>query len=232
MKKKILIGLGIIVLLVIGLLCYIVVSDLVQEKKLNNELYEISEMANAQNIDIDAIYERLNRTLTKNDYAKVEKAFKSYLRDNFDNSIRIAELLNDERIVTILTAENYLEDGKDFIETKQYINETRIELEKCKQAYIDFFTEEKAMSYINKYELDSYYIDLYMEEFVGDIESGIEDKTIENSIDEIIEILNISEQVIILLSENPNSWEIQGDNIVFNNDSLSNEYDNLLNQLS
>lgn len=232
MKKKILIGLGIIVLLVIGLLCYIVVSDLVQEKKLNNELYEISEMANAQNIDIDAIYERLNRTLTKNDYAKVEKAFKSYLRDNFDNSIRIAELLNDERIVTILTVENYLEDGKDFIETKQYINETRIELEKCKQAYIDFFTEEKAMSYINKYELDSYYIDLYMEEFVGDIESGIEDKTIENSIDEIIEILNISEQVIILLSENPNSWEIQGDNIVFNNDSLSNEYDNLLNQLS
>lgn len=232
MKKKIFIGVGIIVLLVIGVLGYTIVSDLGQEEKLKTELTEINDMSNAQDIDVDAIYERLDRTVTKGDYAKVEKAFKNYLRDNFDNILKITEILNDEKLVTILTAENYLEDGKEFNNTKKYIEETRSNLEKYKQEYKDFFTEEKAMSYINDYGLDSYYTDLYKDEYVGDIESAGADKTVENSIDEIIDLLNISEQVIDLLSENPNNWEIQGDNIVFDNDSLSNQYDNLLNQLS
>lgn len=231
MKKKILIGVGIVVLLVIGVLGYIVISDLGQEDKLKKELNEISEMANSQNINVDDIYERLDRTITKDDYAKVEKAFKNYLRDNFDNSIRIAEILNDDKIVTILTAENYLKDGKKFVETKKYIEEIRTELEKCKQQYIEFFTEEKAMSYINNYKLDSYYVDLYEDEFVGDIETEGEDKTVESSINEIINVLNISEQVINLLSENPNSWEIQGKNIVFDNDYLSDQYDALIKSL-
>lgn len=231
MKKKILIGVGIVVLLVIGVLGYIVISDLGQEDKLKKELNEISEMANSQNINVDDIYERLDRTITKDDYAKVEKAFKNYLRDNFDNSIRIAEILNDDKIVTILTAENYLKDGKKFVETKKYIEEIRTELEKCKQQYIEFFTKEKAMSYINNYKLDSYYVDLYKDEFVGDIETEGEDKTVESSINEIINVLNISEQVINLLSENPNSWEIQGKNIVFDNDYLSDQYDALIKSL-
>lgn len=231
MKKKILIGIGIIVLLIIGVLAYSIVTDLIQEEKLRTELNEISEMSNAQEINVEAIYERLDRTITKGDYAEVEKAFKNYLRDNFDNCIRIAEILNDEKIVTILTANNYLEDGKDFIETKKYIENTKSELEKCKQEYIEFFTEEKAMSYINNKGLDSYYIDLYKDEFVGDIENSNEDKIVENSINEIIEVLNISKQIIDFLSENKNSWEIDGENIVFDNDNLSNQYDELINSL-
>lgn len=232
MKKKLLVVIGIIVLLVVGVFAYFVISDLGQEEKLKNELNEISEMANTKNIDIEKTYERLDRTITKGDYAEVEKSFKSYLKDNFDNSIKIAKMLNDEKIVNILTVNNYVEDGKDFIETKKYIENTRNELEKCKQEYIEFFTEEKAMSYIKDKGLDSYYTDLYKQEFVGDIESHIDDKTVENSIDDIIEILNISEQVIEMLSDNQNSWQIDGENIVFNNTKLSNEYNRLLNQLS
>lgn len=231
MKKKILMGIGIIVLLIIGVLIYSIVMDLIQEEKLKTEINEISEMSNAQEINVEEIYKRLDRTITKSDYAEVEKAVKNYLRDNFDNSIRIAEILNDEKIVTILTVNNYLEDGKDFIETKKYIENTKSELEKCKQKYIEFFTEEKAMSYINNKGLDSYYIDFYKNEFVGDIENSNDDKIVENSINEIIEFLNISKQIIDLLSENKNSWEIDGENIVFDNENLSNQYDELINSL-
>ena len=86
------------------------------------------------------------------------------------------------------------------------------------------------MSYINDKGLDSYYTDLYKQEFVGDIESS-NDGVVESSIDEIIAILNTSEKILNLLSENQNDWEIEGENIVFSNDSLSNEYDELINSL-
>ena len=71
---------------------------------------------------------------------------------------------------------------------------------------------------------------LYEQEFVGDMDS-IKDTTVEDSIDDIIEILNISEKVLNLLSENPNSWTIDGENIVFSNNSLSNQYDELINSI-
>ena len=91
-------------------------------------------------------------------------------------------------------------------------------------------TKEKAMSYIEDKGLDSYYVDLYEQEFVGDMDS-IKDTTVEDSIDDIIEILNTSEKVLNLLSENPNSWTIEGENIVFSNDNLSNQYNELINSI-
>ena len=87
------------------------------------------------------------------------------------------------------------------------------------------------MSYINDKGLDSYYIDLYKNEIVGDIESANDTSEVENSIDEIISILNKSEEVINFLVENKNNWKIENDTIVFNNNNLADQYDELISQL-
>ena len=233
MKKKIFIGIGVVLVLIVITIGYFVVTDLNQESKLENELIEISDMVNEDNVDIDAVYERLNSTVTTGDYKVVEIAFKTYLKDNFDNTLKIAEILEDEQLVNILTPENYLNDGKDFIKTKEYITTTKTNLEKYKQSYIEFFTEEKAMSYINDKGLDDYYIDLYKDSYVGDIEneSSEDIKVVEESIDDIIEILNVSEEVINFLIDNKDSWNIEDNYIVFSNDELSNKYDSLLDKL-
>lgn len=231
MKKKILIVILIIIVIALIGVGYFVYTDLKQEEKLKIELTELSELSNAQDIDINEINNRLDRIVTKGDYAAVENAFKTYLRENFDNSIQIANMLNDDKITTLLTVENYQENGKDFTNSKEYITTTRATLEDCKNKYTEFLTEEKAMSYINDKGLDSYYTDLYKEEFVGDMSSALQDTTVQDSIDEIIELLNTSEKVLNLLSENQDSWEIDGENIVFNNENLSNQYDELINSL-
>lgn len=231
MKKKILIVLLIIIVIALVGVGYFVFTDMMQEDKLKTELSELNDLVNAENIDMDAINEKLDRRITTGDYEKVEDAYKSYLRDNFDNSIQIANILNDEKITTLLTVENYESDGKDFTESKEYITNTRETLEECKAKYTEFLTEEKAMSYINDKGLDSYYTDLYKNEFIGDMSSASQDTTVQDSIDEVIGILNTSEEVLNLLSENQNAWEIEGENIVFNSESLSNEYDELINSL-
>lgn len=172
MKKKILIVLLIIIVIALIGVGYFVFSDMQQEDKLKTELSELDQLVNAENIDMDAINDRLDRTVTKGDYAVVEDAFKSYLRDNFDNSIQIANILNDEKITTLLK-----------------------------------------------------------EEFIGDMDSMPKDTTVQDSIDEVIGVLNTSEEVLNLLSQNQDSWEIDGENIVFSNESLSNQYESLINSL-
>ena len=231
MKKKILIVLLIIIVIALVGVGYFVFTDMMQEDKLKTELSELNDLVNAENIDMDAINEKLDRRITTGDYEKVEDAYKSYLRDNFDNSIQIANILNDEKITTLLTVENYESDGKDFTESKEYITNTRTTLEDCKNKYTEFLTEEKAMSYINDKGLDSYYTDLYKNEFIGDMSTAAQDTTVQTSIDEVITILNTSEEVLNLLSENQNNWEIDEENISFNNESLSNQYDELVNSL-
>ena len=77
MKKKIFIGIGVVLALIVITIGYFVVTDLNQESKLENELIEISDMVNEDNVDIDAVYERLNSTVTNGDYRVVEVAFKT-----------------------------------------------------------------------------------------------------------------------------------------------------------
>ncbi len=231
MKKKILIALLIIIVIALVGVGYFVFTDMEQEEKLKTELSELNDLVNAENIDMDAINEKLERRITTGDYEKVEDAYKSYLKDYFDNSMQITNILNDEKITTLLTVENYESDGKDFTESKEYITNTRETLEECKAKYTEFLTEEKAMSYINDKGLDSYYTDLYKNEFIGDMSTAAQDTTVQTSIDEVITILNTSEEVLNLLSENQNSWEIDGENISFNSESLSNQYDELVKSL-
>lgn len=232
MKKKILIIVGIIILIVIGVIAYFVITDLQQEGKLTAELQEISNLVNNQNVDIDQINERLDRTVTRGDYAVVEQSFKQYLKDNFDVSMKIADILNDEKLTTILTADNYKQDGKDFVETKNYISTTRDQLETYKTEYKDFFTEDKVMSYINDKNLDSYYTDLYKQELVGDIESDNETEVVESAVNDVIGILDIYEEVINFLVDNQNSWNVQDDTIEFTSESLQNQYNSLIDKLS
>ena len=232
MKKKILIIVGIIIPIVIGVIAYFVITDLQQEDKLTAELQEISNLVNSQNIDTDQINERLDRTVTRGDYAVVEQSFKQYLKDNFDVSMKIADILNDEKLTTILTADNYKQDGKDFVETKNYISTTRDQLETYKTEYKDFFTEDKVMSYINDKNLDSYYTDLYKQELVGDIESDNETEVVESAINDVIGILDIYEEVINFLVDNQNSWNVQDDTIEFTSESLQNQYNSLIDKLS
>ena len=229
MKKKILIGVLAVIVVALVAICYFVFKDGKQEQKLKDELVEISNLTNVTPIDVDAINKKLEETITTGDYATVEKAMKSYLKDSFDNMVRIAELLNDERITGILTAENYQEDGPNFVETKAYITSTIQELETRKNNYQEYLTEEKAMSYIENKGLDDYYINFYKTEIVKDMES--DDTTVADSIDGIIEILRNSEKVIDFLITNKDNWKIENDSVVFSNEDLSNQYINLISQI-
>ena len=230
MKKKIIIIIAIIVAIFIGIVTYFVINDLNQENKLRDEISYLDELINSENIDIDKINEVLDRNVTKDDYQKVEKAYKLYLSESFNVVLTITNILEDEKLTNILTVSNYEKDGPDFVVSKEYLETTKEVLGDSKTNYYTQLDEEKALSYLDTNQLDSYYIDLY-KELLGDIESEYSNQTVANSIDDIISIIDISLEALDFLSENRNSWTIKDEQIVFNNQSLTDEYNEIISKL-
>ena len=230
-KKIIFIVIGIIILVLLGIFGYMVVDEMNQTNKLIVEVDEISQMFNQTSIDYDAIEQKLTTNVSKGDYLVVEKAVKQYLSDGLTSMKELQEIVDDDRITTLLTIENYSEDGPDFVNTKEYIQNTRTTSENLKNQFISYTTQEKMDEYISDKGLDEYYIELYNELMGGDkiMQSDIEE--LESSLDSIINMLNNTEIVIDFLIENKDSWQVQGENIMFFSNELVNEYNELTSNI-
>ena len=233
MKKKILIIAGIILVLIVAIIAYTVVTDMKQEEKLTEEFKYIDGLVEKEETETDEIKEALERTVTtRGDYLKTEKAYKQYLKDAYKNMETMTNILEDEKIENSLTAQNYKEDGPEFEETKKYLAETKQSLEDGKNKFYELLTEDGAMKYIKDQNVNSYYEEIYNKEIQGYI--NLEEKegdTLKDSIDDVINVLTISEKVINFLSEHKDSWEIEDDSIVFDTEKLSDEYDNLISEI-
>lgn len=231
--KKAIIGVIIAIVLVavvgIGIL---VVKDFKQEDILRQEMLEFENLTRAENIDLDQIDQRIRELKTTGDYGVLEKAMKDYLADVVNASVSIANVLNDERMVNALTPENYVEDGPDFVQTKQFLEEAKGQIEQYKTEIMTLLTNEGAMSYIENKNLDQYYIDLYKEIALSE-DTALEEDTaeLEASLDEAARIIDIESQIINFLSENKDGWEIQDENIVFNTQTLQDQYNEYVSQI-
>ena len=232
MKKKIFIIISVIVLIMVAFLAYIFISDMIQEKKLQEEFSYIDGLMENEESQTDEIKEALNRNITKGDYLEVETSYKQYLKDTFQNMEDITKVLDDENIANILSTVNYQKDGPEFINTKKYIEETRKSLEDGKNKYYELLTKDGAMNYINNKDIDDYYKDLFKEEIDKYVEKEeFNDKTVDESLSDVIKVLNTAEKIINLLSENKNSWEIEDDSIVFETQKLSDQYEELTSEI-
>ncbi len=234
MKKKVIIIVTVVIVVLaisLGGFAYFVSSGLKQEEKLTAEMTELNELVDKEDYDKNAVKERLDRVITKGDYAIVEKACKQYLSDISVIGQKIDDILSDDSISELLSTENYKTDGPEFSNTKKYITETKQSLAELKSNYSELLTEDKIMSYITNKELDSYYTDLYRKELIGDLESEKNDKTVDNAINSVISLLDNIEKIIDFLIANKNDWHIEGENIVFNSNSSLNKYNELLENL-
>ncbi len=227
-KSKIILIIAIVVILaIIAIFAYSIVSELGQENKLNEEMNEISTIIASNDYTEEEINKRLDERVTDGDYGKVENAAKTYLKDVIKLNIELSQIVNNGELSTMLTSNNYQEDGPEFTKTKEYISSTTQRLEEMKKEYEEYMSTEKVMSYIEKENVDEYYVELY-KTIMG--ESSYEE--ISSSIDQLIDVLNKSNNIIDFLIENKGSWEIQDDMIVFSTNEQIEEYNNLISQLS
>ena len=241
MKKKGLI-IGIIVLiavLILGWIGWTIYDQLKQEEILKQEVLEIeSAMSNVTVedtgvVNIEQVTSKLEEIKTTGDCAIVEQAIKECFKDIINTSIDLSDIIQEEQIQKILTAENYKTDGPDFLASTAYLSDVKTRIEEEKNTFLELCTEEKIMSYINQKTEDEYLIDLYKQIMIGEGEIiKPEDKEkFDTSIELINKILNVEEQVINMLKENKDNWTIQNDTIMFYSNELLQQYNSLVNEL-
>lgn len=229
MKKRILIALAVVVIIVIGIIAFFVVSDIQQEKKFNDEMLALENMMNTDELDFEVIYEKTDLIVTKGDYGIIEKAIKSYIKDTALVAEKIIDAMNSEEFGTIISIENFEEDGKEFTESKEFIKTTRENLEQYKEEYGNQFDEEKIMSYINDKNLDEYYVDLYKNEVLT--VSQEDNQTVQDSIDQVIDLLDKMEDAIDYLIENKDDWNVIDGSLMFLDQDKLDEYQDILSRI-
>lgn len=238
MKKKGVIAIIIAIIaiiLVVGGIVIFLARGFTQELAIKNEIQQMDEMtSDVENVNIVAFNKKADTIVTTGDYAIVEQAVKAYLKESVNYTLEIKALLDDEQMANIVTADNYQSDGPDFVQTTQYLTDSKVKLEEAKTKFSEMFTEEKIMSYIDGKIDDEYYIDFYKEVAIGngtELMTKEDLDTINSSLDMVINILNIEEEIINLLKDNKGTWTIENSMIMFNSNSVLRTYNNFVTEL-
>lgn len=237
-KKKIILGvvLGIILLFIL-LISYIVIQDLKIEYALKNELNELTTLVNEKDSleNIDKIKNKLTNYISKNEYLIVEKAYKDYLLDVLEDTEIVYQITNDEKMINILTIQNIQNDGKDFTNTNNYLTTTKQTLNTTIPHLISLFEIDTINSYIEDKELDSYYIEFFKTVSYNENTKDEFKETKENlqeSLDTFNDLLDVYQEVINFLITNKDHYEIKDNLIYFDNQNLTDTYNQLTAKLS
>lgn len=228
MKKKIII-IGIIVaMVVIGVIGYMLTSNLMQEITLRKEAGTIGKL--------DITKDSIDMTIkTKGDYGVVEKTMKEYMNTYGTTCKELVDILQDDQMSKILTAENYKNDGKEFTKTKEYITKTKTDFNEKINKLIEMSSEEKMMDSIKEKQLEDSYVELYKEIMLDDeIKQDLQEvvKELEQASKAINNRLEVEEKIINLLVENKDKWNVNDNGqIEFETQKLVNEYNNLISSL-
>lgn len=226
-KKMIIIGI-IIALAVVGIIGYMLTANLMQEITLRKEADTIGKL----DITKDSIDMEVK---TKGDYGIVEKTMKEYMNTYGTTCKELMDILQDDQMGEILTAENYKNDGKEFTKTKEYITKTKTDFNEKINRLIEMSSEEKMMDAIKEKQLEDSYIQLYKEIMLGnEIKQDLQEvvKDLEQASKTINNRLEVEEKIINLLVENKDKWNVNdNDEVEFETQKLVDEYNNLISSL-
>lgn len=223
-NKIILIILLILVMLVIAI-GIIFGGRIINKIKLDRELGNLSDKAGISETNL----------VTSGEFAVVEQEIKEYYEEYLSLRNKFMTKVNDEKLEAILKTENYDEDGPEFTESINYLNTSKEELNSIADKILELLSKENIISRIENKEIGEYYKNVYKSYFLEDdnlagtfleeYQETLDVKNLMNNLyDNEIKILNF-------LTENAEHWEVLDDKLTFNDDALSEEYNNMKENL-
>lgn len=226
-------GVVIAVIVLVLVICAVVGGvfgyNLVQKGLLVNE---VNELVSKKNLSKDTI--NVDDIKTSGNYAQVEKAIKTYLNDYGTEIQKMIKIASDERMSKLLSTENYKNDGPEFTETLAFIDETTTSLNETSEKAMRLMEKEEMNKYIESYNLSEKYNELF-KTLMLDADTEKELQTAKTELQESLDALNknleIAKETINFLKEHKNDWHISGSMVMFNNQSLVNEYNALIKKL-
>ena len=227
--NKVLLTVVLVLAIIVIIIGIVYGGKILNKAKLDNEINELSSKS-IENDDFSNI-----NIQTSGQYAIVEKAIKEFYNEYSTLRKEFIDKINDEKIQKMLSIENYQNDGPEFQESLQYIQQNQEEFGKIAENLENILKQESIMERVENQDLSSYYINLYRDYFFeGD--NLIED--LQKSYQDVIDakklmnnLYNNETKILNFLIEHKESWTILDNKLTFDTASLSAEYKTLKTQL-
>ena len=167
------------------------------------------------------------------EYAIVETAIKKYL-DDYATEVQILLSVKDDELLSgLLDSDNFLRDGPLFDESFEYIELTKNNFNYNMDILMNRINEEAIYNYIYNYDVDYDSVELYSNLLVdynilGKIEEMQEKLKDEKVlIDSYIDSIS---DVLTYLKNNSNMYNMVDGEIVFYDEVMQNQYNDLFNK--
>lgn len=225
-KKGIVLGVCAVVVVLVGYLVYFGYNKY-QESLIFREGEKIGDM--------DVLEGEVDTKLyTSGDYQVVEKTMKAYIVEYVDVTREIVNRLSDEKFTNLLTYENVEQDGKEFTETLNYLNEQKTELQEGFDRVIAMSSDVEVMKAIEDKNVGTKYENLYREVMLdSSLSDALKDEqtTLIETRDDMMNFIDQYIEVFEFLKEHQNDYVLENGQILFQNESLLNQYQSYLNAL-
>lgn len=220
-----------IISLIIFLIALIVmipiIKDTKQEKILEEELSLIAEMSFME----DSINTSIK---TKNEYAKIEKTIKEYVKEYQKSFIVVFRILENNEITKCLSVENLKGEVNYDLARKNVIQKVK-ELNTSLDNMIRLSKEESLKEAILDKNLDKKYVEYYEKVMIEGL--------FKNSFKKITDVVLSTKEkakdvdtkviaVLDFLEKNKSEWKIKDEAIVFNNQKSVDEYNDLISKIT
>ena len=193
-KVIVIVAIVIAVIAVIGVIGFTFVNDFAQRAIIGSEMEKINTSGE---IDKDI--------KSSGKYADVEKALKDYVVEYQGVAVSIADQYKNEKLTTILSADNYKKDGPEFKESKKLIEDVKNQGEEAKTKLAEMVTDEYKDKRADEAGLTGKYKDLFKTSIQLEGELTDVNKTIDN----VNNYLSKIDDVFDFLKENKSNWEIK-----------------------
>lgn len=200
---------------------FIRIREAVNINQLNNKFNELLEVNfTSNNYD--------NETNTTGKYKIAEDAMNNYFISYSTKTREILDIINDDRIKSLLSIENYSSEDQQFNNNLNYVTNTRKDLDVRFAELYNYSSEEYIDNYIGKVSSDpkvkkifkKYMYSIEANDHFDDCNSLLKKKQAE-----INNILDVSKEVFTFLAANEGKWLIQDGQIQFANNDLKVQYD-------
>ena len=226
-RKKIILGFIIIFVDAILIISYCVFKDATSLNNYNHEIDELKKM--------DVATDNFDRKIkSSGKYAVVEKAIKDYMIDYSNSLDETLSVINDTRLMGVLSYNNYEKDGPEFKNSIDYLNTTHEKFNKNIDNLLTSMEEENIKAYIRNKTSDNYQISLF-EDFMFDDnivdQFNKNEELLNTSKIKVNTVIETSLNVLNFLSLYKDSWVIENGEIKFKTNELFNYYNTMISKL-
>lgn len=174
-------------------------------------------------------------TVTSGEFAVVEETVKEYFKEYSNLRQQFMERVNDSKLQSVLTPENYEQDGPEFTESINYINTAKEEFNNIADGLLNLLSKENIEERIQEKNIGDYYKELYKEYFMDNNElSATFQETYQDTLDDRTLMNNLYDneiEILSFLTENKEHWEVLDNKLTFDDQELANTFNNMKSNL-